>query len=589
VTRHLPAVALLTLALYSHARAPHACAQELAAAVQVSREDSIRVHRTARSRQAAFERTRRNHLPWGFGGGGSDCDERIGRFCLTYSDGDAEEWVPPAEDADVVEARERLLETLSAAAATLPGDRWIAGHLVRYLAEAERFPEARSAAEVCRAEEWWCEALRGYAAHQEGAVGAADSAFSRMLTRMPEETRREWTDLNTILETPVRRYYRRLAGEERADFEERFWALADPLLQTAGNDLRSEHFSRNLLVELQDRSESTENIPWGSDLREIMLRFGAPSGWERVRPSPGQLHGELSMITHYPESDIDLLPPPELLVEDFDPTAGIWDEEDRRARATYPLPRGSERLRWFDPFEHQAAVFQGLDSALLVVAYELSADSLAPDARIDAALSVLRAADESPSVERLNRAGPRAVLSLRTRAGPALVSAEALAAEERHAGRARFGLDIPRLVPGVLAASDLLVLELEDSLPETRAAALRLARGSLRVTRGERVGVYWEIYAPAMPWPESLQISLRLVDADAGWLRRLAERAGVVDQVQPIRLLWDESAGGEQTMPRSLSLLIPEEIDPGRYTLELTITARGREPLVERRTLQVEL
>ena len=45
------------------------------------------------------------------------------------------------------QTRSSMLETLSAAAATLPGDRWVAGHLVRYLAEAERFEVAMSAAE----------------------------------------------------------------------------------------------------------------------------------------------------------------------------------------------------------------------------------------------------------------------------------------------------------------------------------------------------------------------------------------------------------------------------------------------------------
>src|SRR5690606_22454135 len=112
--------------------------------------------------------------------------------------------------------------------------------------------------------------------------------------------------------------------------------------------------SRNLLVELQDRAESTENISWGDDLREILIRFGPPSGWERIRRSPTQLHlQELSLVSHYPDADIDLMPPPELLDEEFDPTAGVWDAENRRARASYPLPRAGERLRWFTPFDHQ--------------------------------------------------------------------------------------------------------------------------------------------------------------------------------------------------------------------------------------------
>ena len=175
-------------------------AQELVSVVSVSREDSIRAHRAARTRQAAFERTRRHNLPWAWGGGSGECDERIGRFCLTYSDDDAEEWEPPDEAEVIVRSRERLLGELASAAAEIPGDRWVTGQRVRYLVEAQRYEEARAAAEACAAEAWWCDALRGYAAHYAGDAGAADSAFSSMLGAMPEETRAEWTDLSVILD-----------------------------------------------------------------------------------------------------------------------------------------------------------------------------------------------------------------------------------------------------------------------------------------------------------------------------------------------------------------------------------------------------
>lgn len=304
----------------------------------------------------------------------------------------------------------------------------------------------------------------------------------------------------------------------------------------------------------------------------------------------GRLLGDRpSLITHYPDADLDLLPPPELLADEFDPTAGIWDEENRRARASYPLPRGGERLRWFTPFEHQTAVFPGRDSALVVVAYTLPADSLPAGARVDAALAVRTSADGAPLIARLQDAGAAAVLALHAPPGRALVSAEAFAELEQRAARARFGIDLPALVPGVLAISDLLLLELgQDTVAQVREEALRVARGSLRVRPGERIGVYWEMYAPQMPWPETVEVSLRLVDADAGWLRRLAERAGVVQQVQPIRLVWDESTGRSEVIPRTLSLTVPEEIDAGEYALELTLAAPGRSPLIARRTLRVE-
>jgi len=597
MNRLLPTLAFLPVAPLSATLAPAAMAQAVVAsemrevsipASPTSREDSIRLHRSARSRQAAFERLRRHNLPWAWGGGRGECDERIGRFCLTYSEEDAPEWVPPEEPTVVANARWRLLDQLTDAATAIPGDGWVVAQLVRYLAEVGRFDAARTAADLCRGERWWCEAVRGFAAHQAGDSGAADAAFARMLRAMPEEKREEWTDLSQILDRRPLRVYRRLNDEEKQEFETRFWILADPLLQTPGNELRSEHFSRNLLVELQDDSETTENLSWSKDLREILLRFGAPSGWERIR-RPFQLHSaELSLLTHYPDADIDLVPPPELLVGEFDPLAGVWNDEDRRARASYPLPQGRERLRWIDPLEYQVAVFRDRDSARVVVAYSLPEDSFPGGATVDAVLSARLSVHGEPLVTRDPSAGREAVLTLSTPQRPALVSIETLSRERRRAARARFGLGIPPLLPGLLSASDLLILSAEaDSVPESREEAIRRARGSLRVRAGERIGIYWEIYSPAVEWPERLEISLRLLDADAGWLRRLAERAGVVDRIEPIRIVWGESGYVGETLPRSLVLRIPEEVKPGQYDLEVSVLAPGREPVVVRRTLEV--
>jgi hypothetical protein len=513
----------------------------------------------------------------------------IGRFCLTYGDDDVEEWTPPEEEPErIVRSRDRLLDELDRVAGIIPGDQWVVGQRVRYLVEAERFGAARSAARACRAESWWCDALLAFAAHHEGDSAAADSAYSSTLATMPEELQREWTDLTIILDGPARRLYRSLSGPERTEFEDRFWRLANPLLGTPGNDVRSEHLSRNVFVQFQDRAESTENLSWGDDLREILVRFGSPSGWERVRPAVAGLGGDgPSLLSHYPDGDLDLLPPAEIL-SSLNPAAGVWDTDDRRARASYPLPRAGERLRWFVPFEHQVAIFRDRDSALVVAAYDLPADSLSEGATVDASLVYQASIDATPVRVHRPAAGTRSVLAISTPQAPLLVSLEAVADEERWAGRARFGVDVPRLLPGLLAASDLLIVDVAgDSLPEARAEAISLARGSLRVSPGEKIGVYWELYGLTLPRSEVLNVSLRLVDSDAGWLRRMAERIGVVQQVQPIRLVWGEEAGAAETVRRSLAIQIPDDLSPGEYSLELSVAAPGREPLVSRRTLQV--
>lgn len=582
-------LALLLAAVAVPAAAPRAGAQ-VPDAGSVSRQDSVRAHRAARSRQAAFERTRRAHLPSTWGGGGGECDERIGRFCLTYGDDDTPAWEPPEEPEATVRARERLLGELASAAALIPGDEWVVGQRVRYLLEAGRFEEARAAAAGCRADGWWCSSLAGFAAHRAGDPGAADAAFSRMLAAMPEEESREWTDLGLILDGAARRHYRRLPPDERGAYQERFWTLADPLAGTPGNEVRSEHLVRHVLARLQERAESTDDLSWGDDLREILLRFGWPNGYERVRRLyPAMLGERPSLISHYPEADLDLLPPPPVLTDSFAPAAGIWNDEDRRPRASYVVPRGEKPLRWIVPFEHQVAVFRDGDSATVVAAYRLPADSLPDGARVDASLVAWSDPDRpGPPVQRAD-AGLRGVLVATAPAEPLLISVEAVAAEARIAGRARFGRDLQPLVPGVLAASDLLLFDAEgDGLPETREGVVDRARTSERVRPGERVGVYWELYGLLPGRVEALEVSLRLVDADAGWLRRMAERVGVVREEQPIRIVWGEAAASRPVLQRSLALEVPADLRPGSYSLELTVSSPGRGPLVSRRTLRVE-
>src|SRR5688500_6055609 len=69
-----------------------------------ARADSVRALRSARGAQAEFERVRFSALPWTDESWGGECDEIIGRFCLTYGPED-DDSVPPPEAPRVREAR----------------------------------------------------------------------------------------------------------------------------------------------------------------------------------------------------------------------------------------------------------------------------------------------------------------------------------------------------------------------------------------------------------------------------------------------------------------------------------------------------
>ncbi|MQA88782.1 MAG: hypothetical protein GEU90_00910 [Gemmatimonas sp.] len=581
---------VLLLAFSALAADPRPLAPQLAAPGStegpVTEEDSTRLVAAARRDQASFERFRRNRLPDTWGGGSSRCDERIGRFCLTHGTGQ-NDWVAPAEDEEIVANRSRLIDGLGQVAERIPGDVWSAGQHVRYLVEARRFDEALAAAERCAGERWWCAALRGYAFHYLARPIAADTAFDEALAAMDEEQREEWLDLTLILDHRSARVYRRFEEEEQDAFEERFWRLADPSFTRPGNELRSEHFSRHVMNEFQYRAQSPDGISWGYDLREILIRYGWPAGWERTR-STGMTMGPAPLVSHYNSAPRHFLPPPEVLLGESGTTAD-WGEEVPGARTGYSIPLEDTIAKWFSPLAHQFAVFRRGDSALVVGAYDLPEDSIADGSQVTAGLAVLATTDSDvpPVVTTDEEAGLTQALMAEVPAEPSVMSLEIVVPAEHRMARAEYGIELAPAEPGLISVSDLLLVRgAEAGLPDSLSTAIETARGSTEVRSGEQVGIFWEIYGLDAERAPEVGMSLRLLESRTGWLRRLAERAGILREVMPVRLRWQEPVTSGPFMPRSLDVEIPE-LNPGSYTLELTVEASGREPLSVRREIEV--
>jgi tetratricopeptide (TPR) repeat protein len=566
---------------------PHAAtAQELAQTqTRAERRDSARTLGGAREAQARFERVRMNHFPWTNNSWGGSCDEVVGRFCLTYGDAkdDEDEKPPPPEHEAVTEARGELIERLGAAAERLPGDGWIAGQRVRYLVEAGRMEDAITAADACRAEPaWWCTALRGYAHHAAGDYNEADSAFSLALRQMPEKDRDRWTDLSLLLTGEALKEYRRSRGAARDSLERRFWWLAEPLQMTPGNERRTEHYARHVLDRLQTRARSTDGTSWGGDLRELLLRYGAPVAWERVRPRYPALGADVSIVSHYPPRSREFFP--SRMLHDDPTRLGPDDLPLRLDRAhTGYAPRG---VASFDVLEHQLARFRRGDSVVVVAAYAMKPDSARPAPLVEAGLVLSENELARPIVVHSLRAQPRDVLSVTMPPTAMLMSLEVRAPEGGRVARARYGIRLEDLPPHGVAISDVLLLTDADEPPRSLTEAMPRARGSLRVRSGERVGLYWEVYGVRQQ-TDAMRVGVTLRGSDRSWLRRLGERAGVLRADAPLALSWNETAAADDVLPRALAVELPA-LAPGRYTLEVTVTLPGREPLVSRRELHVE-
>jgi hypothetical protein len=540
-------------------------APEVVPAAMAARPDSARVLHGARLAQAEFERTRYHKLPWSIeqaGGGGANCDERVGRFCLWTDDID-DNWRPPAEAVEVATARVRLIALLDSAAAAFPGDGWVAGQRVRYLVEDHRFDAARKAARECRAEPWWCQALDGYALHFAGDYRAAEQAFAAAKAAMSPVARSEWDELSPAVNDADAKSLDRLPPARRDSAVRTLWWLAQPFWMDEGNDRLTEHYARLVAERMQDRSRNVEGIYWADDLREILIRWGLPSGWERLRPPVGQTEGPV--VTHYPPR-FEFIPRLSMVLDPLSIRADDWHTGERHSHSLY-APPGMRRL---NPLSQQVAVFRRNGQSRVVAAFAMKPDSMPINPQIDAGLVLMRAPDAERHVARAKISGTRGTLQIDAVLEQTLISLETREPLSERTARARFGIDLRRRESHGVSLSDVLLLDHAGARPHTLEEALQAARPGTSVRAGERVAVFWETYGVART--DSVTYSVSLTRRESG------ARPGAT----PVRMRFTEAAGADAIAPRALGIAIPR-VSPGTYVLHLLARTRsGAEVSTER-------
>lgn len=452
--------------------------------VRTAAFDSLDLIHRARQAQRKFERIRRANLHRDFDGGSGPCDERIGRFCYWYQ---PLLEPPPSELKQVGRARERLLGDLAAAGGQLPGDGWIIGQRVRYLAEHGRADSAVLVAQRCRATPWWCEALTGFARHVARDYPAADDAFARALRLMDEEQRCAWTDLSLLLGDGVRRY-RALPCSERQRVNERIWWLARPLYSQPGNDLRTEHYARHTMALLLEDAETADGVRSGADSRELIVRFGWPTHWSRPFDRPASL--EPSPVLGYePSPSFWFLPTPALAKPGDDVTQLRWDPWMERPPARYAPPYAAG----FAPIAQvQFARFLRGDTTLTVAAFDLTLDSIFANHPVDLRLAVAKD-PATPVIIGPPRPGSHGVVSVRSRWRPAVLSLEGMGRGTPWVARWRvMAPPDPAGVPPIL--SDILLFVPQEMLPESLDGVLPVVLRAAVLRAGQQVGLYWEMY-----------------------------------------------------------------------------------------------
>jgi hypothetical protein len=552
--------------------------------------DSVnRLRSRARSAEASFERLARTRAPRGWGFGGRECDEIVGRFCLHFDSTSTPP--PPVEVGAVIDARREAVESLRRYFSAAPGERDAAGPLVRLLAQDDRAAEAVSAARTFQAltsDTVWGHLLLGYALHVAGESASAEQEYALALARMDEREREAWTDVAWLIDPPEHRVVRRMSGAERAEYERRLWLVSDPFWLTPENERWTEHMARHTEARLLARVPVvTGMLSWGRDLDELAVRYGTPRSRKQVA---GRNVWDPSSFVEYYDTAQRAYTPERLHTEGLPPAAFPGDKPPfyaARARSGYALGSVERVLH----LPHQATRFlSGEEVVLRVDAALPTPATLADGARAEIGLFVY----DSTLAHRLHTTRTtswaadttRFSLLLRSPPGTLVYSAELLDLQSGHAARARYRLDaeVPATGPVV---SDLLVgAPFGERLPVRRDDAVLAPLHTLVVPQGTTLGVYAEVYRLSAVGPESLRIEFALEPADRpGLLGRLARwmgrATGIIGPESDPRVAWSEEV---EAGVHPLAVNLP--LDPqrnGRHVLILRITDLGTGETAESR------
>ncbi|HEY3745427.1 MAG TPA: hypothetical protein VGL17_04250 [Gemmatimonadaceae bacterium] len=524
--------------------------------------DSSEINHRARSLQDRFERRRRQMLPKFYAGTADHC-LIVGRFCEWHPKLEAD--VVPSEGDNIRRARGELLAELARAATAVPGDDWIAGQRIRYLTEAHD-TSAVAVARSCQATKWWCDALLGLALHVNQDFVGADSAFSAALAEMPPLTRCHWMNLSPLLDDDIRGTYRKMSCAQREALNARIWWVADPLFMVAGNERRTEHFSRVLHTALQSDAANTYGLRWSGDLAELILRFGWAEKWTQEPPAnPYPIPSQVSITGHEREPGFHFFAtqrPPDSVGQIADSLFEI-DQFPPREQYSPVYAKGFVHL------DAQVARFRRGDSTQVVAAFDVTADTIFSRHKFAAAVVAMGDETATPAIAEIAESPVKNVLTVKTPWKSQLVGVELLAQDSAAAARWRSGLATIPLDSARISVSDLLFVDDGQSLPTDLTEAIPRAHGGTKFDRGKQVGLFWELYGKA-PADSALPMSLTITPVDEGFLRRAFRALRISPKVSPLNIRWHENGAAGMLSARSV-LLDLSLVPAGKYAVKLEV------------------
>jgi hypothetical protein len=540
-----------------------ASAQTPAGSAVVSHDDSVHLRRSAESAQRTFEVFRRNQLPVRDDAGGP-CDVHIGRYCYWRGD-DADDAPAPEERADIRARRDALIAQLDTASSRIAGDPWIAGQLVRYLAEIHRTDDAVAfATRRCTASAAWCAALAGFAAHSDKRFAVADSMYSIALASMEPAERCAWLDISDLIDGPLADRLGRLPCDARDSLTRRILRLGAPLYSVSTTDLLTEHLTRYTRARIVEHSATPDGEYWGDDERQLVMRYGWPEWYSRGFPR-FQLDARIPITGHDAGMPYDFMPSAHAVDSEARITNDDWTLDDRFARTGY----APAYARSVHDLPSQLARFKRADSVLVVAAWDARRDTTLIGRPLAASLVVAGGGAATPFVVAREDSAKTTghIVSMAT-LDSGVVSLELLAAGDRRAARRREGF--VALDTNGVTMSDLLLYRPDASPDADFATARDNALPSTEIPIARAVGVYWETYG-LRAGGEPVHFTVSVQQVGVSWVRRAIERVHLADRTTGLRLQWDE-------VPQQHDGLAPRgvRVDLSRLrsgTYELAVTA----------------
>lgn len=473
---------------------------------------------------------------------------------------------------------------------------WLAGQRVGTWAHAGYLANAMRAAEECVAVEYWCLALMAYVEHLYGWFEKSEARFRFLLETMPVDIACAWSDTEFYLDSLAFAIGRGRTGPcLPIELIESFWAPADPLFTLPGNDRFTEHFARQVDIEIHrhwleairhellPEDEQTmliagspdpgiRNGVHDSEHHSLLVRYGWPTGIEvggRIRMRlfeqrpRGMFRAQPGVMLPRPTSGLLNVRPVygkgQGFIPEVTPAVALTgppemhEPESRRPRETYRPRYGP-----VEPMSLQTGFFRRDGAPVLLVR------SATPLVRVPSSDKWKFGYWDGTGFGEaaVDVRDDTLIVWHETDWKPQIVSLEAMHGEG--AWRARTGTKPPEPGRNAIISSVILMRSRSDH-PKDLAEAARRALPTTHIRPNLAVAAYWELYVPEKR-NAAVDVIVRRVD-EPGILGRIFGGGTPPER----RIRWEEEMEPVNGVaPRAVDLDLGA-LPSGNYEIEVTM------------------